>query len=144
MTTLARRVFPFVASAALGAVQACHGHGEADESRRAEAGRIAEAVRVLRAAPNDGKRPFLKSLREVGCTAEELCALKQSCADAYELEVTAFDGISAVRRSVRGADPVAPDAIELLTKSEANLKRARDLTRACVESEGAVRRRYSL
>lgn len=131
-----------MATAALGAAPACH--GEKDESRRAEAGRIAEAVRVLREAPNDGKRPLLKSLREVVCSADDLCELKRSCADAYELELTAFDGISAVRRTVRGTDPIPPEAAPLLMKSESNLKRAADLTRACAESEGATRRRYSL
>jgi hypothetical protein len=128
--------------AALGSPLACH--GEADEARRAEAGRIAEAVRALRAASNDGKRPFLRSLHDLACSTEDLCRLKRSCQEAYELELSALDGISAVRRAVRGVDPIPPEAAELLTKSEGNLKRAAELTKACVESEGAVRRRYSL
>lgn len=128
--------------AAFVAVVACH--GEAAEARRAEAGRIAEAVRALRAAPNDAKRPLLRLLHDAPCSAADLCGLRKSCEDAYGLELSALDGISAVRRAVRTADAVPPEAAQLLTRSEGDLRRAAELTKACADNEGEARRRYSL
>jgi hypothetical protein len=118
-------------------------HGEAVEARRAEAGRIAEAVRVLRVAAPEEKRPLLKSLGEIRCSAEDLCALRKSCQDAYALELSATDGIAAVRHAVREPDPVPTEAAALLAQSEGELRRAVDLTKACADSEAETRRRYS-
>jgi hypothetical protein len=122
-------------------VVACH--GEAAEARRAEAARIAEAVRALRAAPEDEKRLLLKSLGETRCSAEDLCALRKSCEDAYALELSATDGIAAVRHAVRAADPVPKEATVLLAQSEGELRRAVELTSTCADREAETRRRYS-
>lgn len=132
----------YVAVGAMTGVVACH--GEAAEGRRAEAGRIAEAVRALRAAAPEEKRPLLKSLGETLCSAEDLCALRKTCEEAYELELSANDGIAAVRHSAQADDPVPKEAAALLGQVEGILRRAVELTKTCADREAETRRRYSL
>jgi hypothetical protein len=125
------------------AIVACHGEG--DEARRAEAGRVARAVQALRDAPNDEKRVRLGALRQERCTAEDVCALRDTCVAAYSLEVAALDSIDAVRRATREpAAPVPSGAGELLARAEAELRRAEGLTKSCADLEGAARRAHRL
>jgi hypothetical protein len=86
----------------------------------------------------------LTALAETPCSAEDLCALEKSCKDAYALELSATDGLATVRHAVRAADPLPKEAAELLAQSEAELRRAVELTRACADREAEARRRYSL
>ena len=132
----------FAVITALSVLSACH--GESVEARRSEAGHIAEAVRVLRAASSTDRRPLLKALEDARCTGVDLCDLKKTCVEAYSLEQSALDGLSAVRHSVEGTDPVPTEATALLARSESDLRRAAELGRACADREGEARRRYSL
>jgi hypothetical protein len=120
---------------------------ESTEARRAEAGRVAEATRKVREAPNRERAPLLKALEATACLTDDVCALKKRCADAYELQERALEGISAVRRATTGAsaaEPVPSGATELLSNVTADLERAKTLAKECADMEGAVRRRYSL
>lgn len=118
--------------------------GEAVEARRSEAGRLAEAVRLLRGAPSEERRPLLEALASAPCAEPDLCALRKTCADAYALELSARDALGAVRHAAQGAEPVQREAVELLTRSEEDLRRAAELARVCADREGEARRRYSL
>jgi hypothetical protein len=128
--------------AALAASVACG--GEAEQARRSEAGRLAEAVRRLRDAANADKRPFLLLLRETPCVAADACALRKTCVDAYSLETAAFDAIMAVRHATASGSPVPDGAAALLSRSEAELRRAAELTRTCADLEATARRNYRL
>jgi len=136
-----------VVSICLGATISVGCRGEKDEARRAEAGRITEAVRKLREAPNRAKEPFLLALRSTSCATDDGCELKKTCTDAYLLEQQALDGISAVRRETTGgapAEPVPSAAAALLSRVTLDLERAKTLAKNCADLEGAARRKYSL
>jgi hypothetical protein len=114
---------------------------------RAEAGRVAEAVRKLREAPNPEKAPLRKALEATACTADDICGLKKSCADAYALQEHALEGLSAVRHATTGApaaEPVPSAAAALLSEVTASLERAKTLAKTCADREGEMRRKYSL
>ena len=112
------------------------------EARRGEAASVARAVEALRQAPNAEKAPFLKALKAAPCDAEDVCALKKACVDAYVLEQAALDAVSAVRARTRTADGLNSDAVDLLANAERDLGRSRELTKACADLEGAARRTY--
>ena len=112
------------------------------EARRGEAAGVARSVEALRQAPNAEKAPFLKALKAAPCAAEDVCALKKACVDAYVLEQAALDAVSAVRARTRTADALNSDAVELLANAERDLGRSRELTKACADLEGAARRKY--
>jgi hypothetical protein len=141
LTSLARAALGLLAAA----TAACH--GEREEALRAEAGRVAEAVRKLREAPNPAKPPLRKALDATSCTTEDTCGLKKSCANAYALQERALEGLAAVRHATTGAsaaEPVPSAAAALLSDVTANLERAKTLSKDCADLEGAVRRKYSL
>jgi hypothetical protein len=117
---------------------------ESVEARRGEAAGVARAVEALRQAPNAEKAPFLKALKAVPCDAGDVCTLKKACVDAYVLEQTALDAVSAVRARTRTADGLNSDAVDLLANAEHDLGRSRELTKACADLEGAARRKYRL
>jgi hypothetical protein len=119
-------------------------HGEADEARRADVARVSEAVRKLREAPNDAKRPLLLALQQTPCTGDDACTLRKSCSDAYDREVSAVEGIAAVRHATQSTGPVPPEATELLARSASEMKRAVLLTKGCADLEAATKRRYSI
>ena len=123
-------------------VLACR--GEAEEARRAEAGRVARAVELLREAPGEGKRPLLAALKQVACSAEDVCQLKQRCLDAYGVHAGAVEALAAVRRELQGASGASPASGELLRRAESDLERASALARECADLEGAARRAYRL
>lgn len=126
------------------AVTALACHGEAAEARRADVARVAEAVRKLRDAPNDEKRPLLLALQQTPCAADDAVKLRKSCSDAYGLQVTALDAVAAVRHAAQGNAPLPPEAAELLARSEADLKRAAQGTTACADLESDLKRRYAI
>jgi hypothetical protein len=127
------------------ALTACRAHGESDEAVRAEAGRAAHAVKELRMAPNGQKAPLLSALKNVACTASDVCALKNSCAAAYSLELGALDGLHAVRRATENeAAPVPSSATDVLSRAETDLSRAVADEKACADSEAELERKYSL
>jgi hypothetical protein len=129
----------------LAALLALSCHGEQEQARRADAGRLVRAVQLLRDAPNDGKRPLLSALEHLPAQDGELGALQTACVSAYSLEVEGIEALSAIRRATRGADePVPPEAALLLSRSEEALHRAAGLTRRCADLEGEARRRYKL
>jgi len=114
---------------------------------RAEAGRVAEAVRKLREAPNPEKAPLRKALEATVCTADDTCGLKKSCAGAYALQERALDGLAAVRHATSGAsaaEPLPSSAAVLLSEVTASLERAKAQAKGCADLEGTVRRKYSL
>jgi hypothetical protein len=136
-----RVVIGFFASVSV----ACH--GEREEALRAEAGRVAEAVRKLREAPNPEKAPLRRALEAISCTADDTCGLKKSCSDAYALQERALDGLGAVRHATAGAsaaEPVPNPAVTLLSEVTAGLERAKERAKECADLEGTVRRKYSL
>jgi hypothetical protein len=136
-----------VRAATLAVVFALSCRGERDQELRAEAGRIAEAVRRLREAANPEKPPLRKALEATACTADDTCELKNSCAEAYALQERALEGISAVRRATTGAsatEPVPNAAALLLSDVTTNLERSKTLAKSCADSEGAMRRKYGL
>jgi len=118
-------------------------HGEADEARRADVGRVSEAVRKLREAPNEAKRPLLLALQQTPCAADDAVTLRKSCSDAYEPLLAALDDIGAVRFAMQSGASKAVD-VTLLQRSESRLKEAEMLTKACADLEGAMKRRYSI
>jgi hypothetical protein len=118
-------------------------HGEADEARRAEAGRIARAVQTLRSAPNDAKRPPFAALKSEKCSFEDACTFQNTCVSAYQFELDALDSIAAVRREMDGPI-VTPESAKVLAQAETGLTRAKELSKTCADLEGALRRRYRL
>jgi hypothetical protein len=118
-------------------------HGEADEARRVEAGRIARAVHTLRVAPNDAKRPLFAALKSEKCSFDEACTFQSTCVSAYQLELDALDSIAAVRREMDGPI-VTPESVKLLAQAETGLTRAKELSKTCADLEGALRRKYNL
>jgi hypothetical protein len=134
-------------TAILGALAlfACRAHGENDEAARVEAGRVARAVEALRQAPNGQKAPLLSALRNVTCTASDVCALKNSCVAAYSLELGALDALRAVRRATENEGaPVPSAATDVLSRVETDLSRAALDEKACADSESDLERKYSL
>lgn len=130
---------------ALGAALACAGcRRESAEARKGEAAGVARAVEALRQAPNAEKPPFLKALKAVPCTADDVCELQKACVDAYALEQSALEAVSAVRSRTRTADALNSDAVDLLANAERDLGRSRELTKTCADLEGAARRQYGL
>lgn len=121
--------------------------GEADQAKRSDVARMAEAVRKLREAPNHGRAPLLQALKHTECSAGDACALKQACTEAYALQEHALAGISAVHRETVGgapAEPVPSAAAALLTEVTADLEKAKELAQSCADLEGSMRRKYSL
>ena len=144
MTALTRIALGVLTAASVASV-ACH--GERDEEVRAEAGRVAEAVRKLREAPNAEKAPLRKALEATVCTEADTCGLRKSCAEAYVMQERALEGVSAVRHATSGAsaaEPVASSAAALLSEVTAGLERAKTLAKGCADQEAALRRKYSL
>jgi hypothetical protein len=138
------RRFSFVGAILGAALLSVACRSESVEARRGEAGGVARAVEALRQAPNAGKAPFLKALQSAPCHAEDVCAVKTACVDAYVLEEAARSALSAVRARTRTADGLTADAVDLLANAEHDLGRSRELTKACADLEAAARRKYGL
>ncbi|HVU05677.1 MAG TPA: hypothetical protein VHE30_28205 [Polyangiaceae bacterium] len=119
-------------------------HGERDQAVRSEAGRVAEAVRKLREADGAAKRPLLVALEHETCTAEDVCALRKTCADAYTLQVTALESVAAVRHANEDGKPLPPEAMALLAEASAKLEASNAATKTCADVEGAARRKHGL
>jgi len=126
----------------LSSVAACH--GEREEARRAEAGRIAHAVEALRNAPNEAKRPLLSALERESCSSNDVCAVKKDCTTAYSATLDALDALAAVRHAARDPGPLPSNVAVLLTRTEADLRRAQDLATKCADAEAALRRSHHL
>ena len=118
--------------------------GAREQQRRAEAGRLGRAIDALREAPNPEKRPLLRALESEPCSAAELCALKQTCVDAYARHLNALDGVQASRRALEDREPETDSrrVAELVAASERELAEARRLGERCAELRGEAQRRY--
>ena len=120
--------------------------GEREQAERAEAGRITHAIAALREAENEAKPPRIAALDRETCTSQELCELKRACVEAYRLHVR---GLEASRIASRALDADAgrqagERVAELVTASERDLVRARELVQRCSDQESAVARRFGL
>ena len=105
---------------------------------------MTRAIEMLRAAPNEGKRPPLLALEHTQCTAHDVCALQKACVTAYRTQVEALEGVAAVRRAVRDTAVVPPETTELLSRAVSALGDAERLATQCADLEAAARRKYSL
>jgi hypothetical protein len=132
----------FAAGAALVAVTACH--DETEEAAKADVGRVSRQVKLLRDAPNPDKAPRLSALRQTTCADPEVCVMKQLCTEAYTEQSAALDAIASVQHAASEPAELPPEAAQLLSRAEASLKHATDLTRQCADSEAALRRKYAL
>jgi len=110
-------------------------------AHRVEAGRIVRAVAELRAAPNEEKAARLPALAEAGCTAPDLCELRDRCLAAYRQHVAALAEQKALASSLAAGTPV-PDAKTRLDGVERALTEARDGAVDCSRRELVVRTRY--
>lgn len=134
-----------LSAATFGVVLVLSCQGEREQQRRAEAGRVVRAVQLLRDAPNEGKRPPLSALEHLPPLDEDLGALQKACVSAYALQLEGVEGLSAIRRATESASgPVPPEAVPLLSRSEAALRSAASLALRCADLEGEARRRYKL
>ena len=116
---------------------------EKDEAARAEAGHVARQVKLLRDADNAQKPVLLKALDQTPCTLDGVCAVKRTCSEAYTLQETALDALSAVRHALQGVAPGMDEReTALLSQAEAALTRAKELTTKCADLEAALRRQY--
>jgi hypothetical protein len=120
--------------------------GEREQAERAEAGRIAHAIAALREADNDAKPPRIAALDREECTSQEICELKRACVEAYRLHVR---GLEASRVASRALDSDAGSQsgqriAELVSASERDLVRARELVQRCSDLESAAARRFGL
>jgi hypothetical protein len=119
-------------------------HGERDQAIRGEAGKVAEAVRKLREADGAAKRPLLVALQHEACTTEDVCTLRKTCDDAYTLQVTALESVSAVRHANQDGKDLPADAVTLLGEASAKLAASNSATKTCADAEGELRRKYRL
>jgi hypothetical protein len=120
--------------------------GEREQALRGEAGTLVHAIRQLRDATNQGKRPQLKALAHLTCSAEDLCELQRVCRHAYERHQQALDATQTLRHALAedaGADATT-GANDLMSNARRDLERARFLARLCSDLEGKVTRRYGL
>lgn len=133
---------PARALSALLLIAGCH--GEAEQARRTEAGRISHAVDNLRNVSNDTKAPYLAALERMSCSAPDLCELKRACVDAYRHQIHALSATHAVRRELQGdsGPGVAPSAAASLVSAQQELEKAERQAHHCADLQGAVERRY--
>lgn len=114
--------------------------GRADAVSR-EASKLSQAVRALRDAPNDQKRPELERLVKTECTAPDLCNLRETCVEGYRQHLRALDRA----RSVSGIlDTDTQAAARALASAERELGAAHDRVSECARVEAAIRRKYRL
>jgi hypothetical protein len=103
-------------------------------------------VRALREADEAGKPPRLAALRAVDCDTREACELRDLCAEAYAAHISGVSATHAVARSLAAdAGPrEAQSAGKLLEVAERDVKKAKELTGKCADSEAELRRRHGL
>lgn len=112
---------------------------------RAEAGRIAHAVEVLRGAPAAARRPLLLSLQREPCTDGAACETRAICTEAYELEARALEEIGVVRRAANREDaPIPEGTAELLEKAQALLESSHEQAARCADLEAKLRKVHRL
>jgi hypothetical protein len=120
------------------------GKTEQQIERRREAERVVYAIESLRSAPNDAKPPLLKALEGVGCTLEDVCTLKRSCVEAYQVHLRALGGARAARHAIESDSGADRKAAELLGQSARLLEEAAIKTKRCTDLEGEIVRKYKL
>ena len=120
----------------IGAIAAC---GRSDEDKRAEVASVTVAVDRLRDAPNQDKSDFLLVAKKTECSLLDVCALRDHCTSAYELQVNALAQIERMKQ--RSLLP-ENDPAEHLASIQAQLSAARDAAKACVDEEAKLLDRY--
>lgn len=106
------------------------------DSSRAEASSLLRLVDDLRSAPNDAKRVPLDRLRAAPCTAAEVCAVRDACADAFSHHVRATDITAEIRmRMEPGPAPLSgadrDDLTRKLLEANIELEQGQELMAAC-------------
>jgi hypothetical protein len=127
----------------------CLGCRSRQPETKVEVDRVLFAVDSLRKAENDEKAELLTVLEGLSVESDEAKNIKKMCADAYGLHVSTLAELRAIKSglSARGASPSAHPsfaALGQLKGAEAQLERARELTRRCADVEGELRRKYGL
>lgn len=149
---MVRRALPhgrrFVAASAalLATAMGLGGCRSPDAETLGEAGAVTHAVERLREASNAKKDVALRALAAVPCSAQDVCALKKLCADAYTKHVRALDGVRAARHALGPDAAPAGSArvLELLDDSQRLLDDAQTQVARCADAEAALRRRLRL
>jgi len=117
---------------------------EKDEAARAEAGRVAHQIDLLRAADTDAKPAQRKALDRAPCTVADVCAVKQSCSDAYAVRERAMELLATVQHAIGQAGDLPQGVSLALSQAEADVKRSGTLTLQCARQEVAMTERYKL
>jgi hypothetical protein len=122
--------------------------GEADQQRRAEAGRVSRAIDVLRRAPNRQKQPRLLALKAEPCTFDDVCQLKSVCVEAYERHIKSVESSRVARRALEQSKAGDGDkdvqAAKLVAQSKQQLEQSKKLMSGCLAAQGTLRRRLDL
>jgi hypothetical protein len=120
---------------------ACDGTQQAAE--RSDADRVAHAVRLLREAPNDAKRPLLRALEGVECTSPRACEVRERCLEGYGSYLEALDAIATARRALARDGGAAADerTALLLAVAQRKLKQAEVAVERCTVLSAALVRK---
>jgi hypothetical protein len=113
-----------------------------DIDAKQSAGRVAHAIEVVRDAPNAGKAVALAELGKAACSGPDVCETREACRAAYALHVEATTLTQAAKLELNEGN--AAEAANLLGASEQKLTEAAPKVDACLDREGALRRRYKL
>lgn len=114
------------------------GCGRSEESKRAEVASVTVAIDRLRTAANPDKAAMLGTLEKTPCTMKDVCDLKQQCVEAYRLQVSTLAQIEGLKNGQLGEGQLS-DQIKTL---QAQLARARDGAKNCVDAEAKLLDRY--
>ncbi|HEX4338626.1 MAG TPA: hypothetical protein VH062_22125 [Polyangiaceae bacterium] len=120
----------------------CACKSEKDEAARAEAGRVAHQIDLLRSAATEEKPTLRKLLEQTACSVPDVCAVKQACSEAYAVRERAMDALASVHHAIGQAGDLPQGTSLVLSEAEADVKRSGTLTLDCAKQETAMSERY--
>src|SRR6185503_3950553 len=99
------------------------------------AGRLSRAIDGLRDAPNEHKSPRLSALKSEACTAADLCKLKDTCVEAYTVQLRGLESTRVAGRALERDAGSASDGQlpKLLLAAERDLASAKELSARCAD-----------
>jgi hypothetical protein len=125
----------------LTAVSACD--DEARAKQRAEAERVVQAVRAVRALDSKDKAAGLDRLRQQACEIPKIRELRDACAEGYALHQRGHAAAKALSADL-ARDAGIDGAAAQLALAEKDLAASRVKTRRCADLEGEIVREYGL